>query len=58
MRTPPVAVGVPGGAGGKHTWGSFKDDITPVSVLDENDPNYDPEEEELQKEAHKGLAPL
>lgn len=45
-----MALGCTGGAGGKGAWGVAGDeyDVQPVAVLNEKDPNFDPEEQEKE----------
>ena len=49
-----------GGAGGKGAWGvaGGEYDVEPVAVLNEKDPNYDPEEREKEKEKEKETPPV
>ena len=50
-----MAHGCTGGAGGKGAWGVAGEeyDVQPVAVLNEKDPNFDPEEQEKEDVAEK-----
>jgi len=56
-----VSTGKKGGAGGKGTWGSVKDDIRYADedghAIDEKDPNYDPADEEEKGYVFKKYVP-